>query len=308
MDYKLKFYLWLISRLRTRWMTLEQLSSEWENSYINDEHRVLARRTFYRYKNDILSLFGIDITCDKSKGNAYGIRESIYNDDEVIDWLLSSMRMATLSDRMRQHENIILEPPPAGVEMLDDFLYAIDNHFAVHFHYTTPFGKSFDTTFVPVFLRLFKQRWYAIGQRIEDKAVRTLALDRMTDFSVLKHRHVLSKAILRRLNPDTFFKDCFGIINDDNVAPTTVRIGVFWPEDRFIEETPLHSSQRCVYREDGYAEYELRVQLTRDFKQQLLWHGRKLIVVSPQSLRDEMVGILENMRESYQTQNNLSGD
>jgi len=50
------------------------------------------------------------------------------------------------------------------------------------------------------------------------------------------------------------------------------------------------------------------VQPTRDFKQQLLWHGRKLIVIAPQSLRDEMVQILEDMRQSYLTQENLSGD
>lgn len=304
----MKFYLWAISRLRNRRMTLRELTTEWENSYANDEHRALARRTFYRYKDDILSLFGIDIECDKANGNTYGIRRSMYDDSETIDWLLSSLRMATLGDRMRQNENVMLEPPPAGAELLDDFLYAIEHHYAVHFHYATPFDKQFDTTFIPAFLRLFRQRWYAIGLRTEDDAVRALALDRMTDFSVIPVRHTLSKALERKLKPDVFFKDCFGIINDDNLKAETVRIGVFWPEDKFIEETPLHSSQHLVYHEDGYSEYELTVQPTRDFKQQLLWHGRKLIVVAPQSLRDEMVQILEDMHQSYLTQENLSGD
>jgi len=308
MEYKMKFYLWAIDRLRRRKMTLKELTTEWEDSYVNDEHRALTRRTFFRYKDDILALFGIDIECDKADGNAYSIKRSMYDDDETIDWLLSALRMATLGDRMRQNENVMLEPPPRNAELLDDFLLAIEHHYAVRFHYSTPFGREFTTVFIPAFLRLFRQRWYVIGQRTEDGVVRTLAFDRMTDVSVVEERHRLDKELERKLKPSTFFKDNFGIIKDESIKAETIRIGAFWPEDKFLEETPLHPSQRKVYQEDGYAAYELTVQPTRDFKQQLLWHGRKLIVVSPQSLRDEMVKILEDMRQSYLTQENLSGD
>lgn len=308
MEYKFKFYLWAIDKLRRRRMTLTELTDEWENSHVNDEHRALSRRTFFRYKDDILSLFGIDIECDIAGGNKYYIRRSMFEDNETIDWLLSSLRMSTLAGRMQQHENVMLEPPPRNAELLNDFLFAIEHRYAVSFHYATPFGKEFDTVFIPAFLRLFQQRWYVIGQRAEDKAVRTLAFDRISRFEVLQQRCLIDKKVARLLKPDKFFKDSFGIIRDDNLKAETVRIGVFWPEDKFIEETPLHPSQHCVYREDGYAEYELTVQATRDFKQQLLWHGRKLIVVSPQSLRDEMIKVLEDMRQSYLTQENLSGD
>jgi len=308
MEYKMKFYLWAIDRLRRRRMTLKELTTEWEDSYLNDEHRALTRRTFFRYKDDILALFGIDIECDKAAGNSYGIKRSLYDDDETIDWLLSALRMATLSDRMKQHENVMLEPPPRNAELLDDFLRAIDQHYAVSFHYETPFGKEFNTVFIPAFLRLFRQRWYVIGQRTEDNAVRSLAFDRMTNVSVVEKRHKLSKKLERELKPDVFFKETFGIIKDDKLKAEKIRIGAFWPEDKFIEETPLHPSQQRVYHEDGYTEFELTVQPTRDFKQELLWHGRKLIVVSPKSLRDEMVQTLEDMRQSYLTQENLSGD
>lgn len=308
MEYKMKFYLWIIDRLRRRKLTLKELSAEWEWSYVNDEHRPLMRRTFFRYKADILSLFGIDIECDRVNGNTYCIKRSAYDDDETIAWLLSALRMATLGDRMQQHENVMIEPPPRNAELLDDFLRAIERHYTVRFHYATPFGREFTTTFVPAFLRLFHQRWYVIGQRTEDGAVRTLAFDRMTDVTIIEKRHALSKKLSQQLKPDVFFKDSFGIINDEQLKAEKVRIGVFWPEDKFIEETPLHPSQHCVYREDGYAEYELTVQPTRDFIQELLWHGRKLIVVEPQSLRNEMIKILDDMKQSYLTGENLSGD
>lgn len=145
MEYKIKFYLWAIDRLRRRKMTLKELTTEWDNSYINDEHRALTRRTFFRYKEDILTLFGIDIECDKAAGNVYSIKRSMYDDNETIAWLLSALRMATLGDRMRQHENVMLEPPPRNAELLDDFLHAIEHHYAVRFHYATPFGREFTT-------------------------------------------------------------------------------------------------------------------------------------------------------------------
>lgn len=308
MEYKFKVYLWLINRLRRRPMTLRELTAEWEDSYLNDEHRALSRRTFFRYKDDLLSLFGINVECDHTHGNKYYIKHSAYEDNETIDWLLSSLRMATLGDRMRQHENVMLEPPPRNAELLDDFLHAIEKHYTVHFHYETPFGKAFDTVFIPAFLRLFRQRWYVIGQRTEDGAVRSLAFDRITSFELLQEHRTINKKLERLLKPDEWFKDSFGIIRDDKLKAEKVRIGVFWPEDKFIEETPLHPSQHCVYREDGYAEYELTVQPTRDFLQELLWHGRKLIVVKPLWLRDKMVKILEDMRQSYLTQENMSGD
>lgn len=304
----MKFYLWAIDRLSRRRLTLRELTAEWESSYVNDEHRALPRRTFFRYRDDILSLFGIEIVCDKANGNTYGIKSNMYDDGDAIDWLLSALRMATLGDRMKQHENVMLEPPPRNAELLDVFLNAIECHYAVRFHYETPFGKKFDTIFVPAFLRLFRQRWYAIGLRTEDGAVRSLAFDRMTDVSVVEKRYKLSTKMARELKPDVFFKDTFGIIKEDKLKAEKIRIGVFWPEDKFLEETPIHPSQHRVYHEDGYTEFELTVQPTRDFKQQLLWHGRKLFVVSPLSLRDEMLKILDDMRTTYLTHENLSGD
>ena len=50
-----------------------------------------------------------------------------------------------------------------------------------------------------------------------------------------------------------------------------------------------------------YREYTLTVLPSRDFLQELLWHGRNLIVPKPENLRQEMIGILKNMTKSYET-------
>ena len=50
-----------------------------------------------------------------------------------------------------------------------------------------------------------------------------------------------------------------------------------------------------------YREYTLTVRPSRDFLQELLWHGRNIIVLKPENLRQEMIGILKDMTKSYET-------
>ena len=50
-----------------------------------------------------------------------------------------------------------------------------------------------------------------------------------------------------------------------------------------------------------YREYPLTARPRRDFLQELLWHGRNIIVLKPESLRQEMIGILKDMTMSYET-------
>ena len=50
-----------------------------------------------------------------------------------------------------------------------------------------------------------------------------------------------------------------------------------------------------------YREYALTVRPSRAFLQELLGHGRNIIVLKPESLRQEMIGILKDLTESYET-------
>ncbi len=81
-----------------------------------------------------------------------------------------------------------------------------------------------------------------------------------------------------------------------------IRIRAFYPEYNLIEEVPLHESQRKFGEsKDGmYREYELTVRPSRDFLQELLWHGRNIVVLKPESLRQQMIGILKDMAQSYE--------
>ena len=57
-----------------------------------------------------------------------------------------------------------------------------------------------------------------------------------------------------------------------------------------------------------YWKYTLTVRPSRDFLQELLWHGRNIIVLKPENLRQEMIDILKDMTKSYEMGECLNGE
>ena len=73
----------------------------------------------------------------------------------------------------------MLDTPPYNSEYLDDVLSAIDKHYLLKFKYVSGFGAESDIVLAPAFVRYYKQRWYVIGVK-EDEKVRVLPFDRIS--------------------------------------------------------------------------------------------------------------------------------
>ena len=142
------------------------------------------------------------------------------------------------------------------------------------------------------------------------KLVRCLPFDRISFLKLICEKHPLSAKMKKFLTPENYYEDCFGIYRMEDVPVEKIRIRAFYPEYNYIEEVPLHESQQKVKEsKDGkYREYTLTVRPSRDFLQELLWHGRNLIVLKPENLRQEMIGILKDMTKSYETGECLNGE
>ncbi len=301
MDNRVKFYCWLIAQLEQRHLTFEEIANEWRDANANPFGEELQLRTFHRYRAAILSQFGINVECDKSDGYRYYVKRDPVEDDEVTEWLLSSMRLSSLGDMLKYHNKVMLDTPPYNTEYLDDILAAIDKQYLLKFKYVSAFGAESDMIIQPAFVRYYKQRWYVIGVK-EEKLVRCLPFDRISFLKVICEKHPMSKEMKKFLTPERYYEDCYGIYRMEDVPVENIRIRAFYPEYNLIEEVPLHESQQKVKEsKDGmYREYTLTVRPSRDFLQELLWHGRNIIVLKPESLRQEMIGILKNMMESYE--------
>ncbi len=296
---------------------------------------VLDKRTFHRYRENIQSQFGITVECNKSDGYRYYLKRDPVDDDDVTEWMLSSLRLASLGDMLKYHNKVMLDTPPYNTEYLDDILAAIDKQYLLKFKYVSGFGAESDIVLQPAFVRYYKQtvvRCGSEGNNVrrpkgkpipsaqEDergdlmyrgkKLVRCLPFDRISFLKLICEKHPLSAKMKKFLTPENYYEDCFGIYRMEDVPVEKIRIRAFYPEYNYIEEVPLHESQQKVKEsKDGmFREYTLTVRPSRDFLQELLWHGRNLIVLKPESLRQEMIGILKDMTKSYETGECLNGE
>ena len=326
MDNRVKFYSWLIGLLDSAHLTFEEIADEWKEARGNQDKDVLDKRTFHRYRENIRSQFGITVECDKSDGYRYYLKRDPVDNDDVTVWMQSSLRLASLGDMLKYHNKVMLDTPPYNTEYLDAILAAIDKQYLLKFKYVSGFGAESDIVLQPAFVRYFKQRWYVIGVKKQRSAsegkanssaeedvrklVRCLPFDRISFLKVICEKHPLSKEMKKFLTPDNYYEDCFGIYRMEDVPVEKIRIRAFYPEYNLIEEVPLHESQQKVKEsKDGmFWEYTLTVRPSRDFLQELLWHGRNIIVLKPESLRQEMISILKDMTKSYETGECLNGE
>jgi len=233
---------------------------------------------------------------------------------------------SSLGDMLKYHNKVMLDTPPYNTEYLDDVLAAIDKQYLLKFKYVSGFGAESDIVLAPAFVRYYKQRWYVVGVKSEERRVknsnamvegkansnavtdekrlvRCLPFDRISFLKVICEKHPQSKEMKKFLTPERYYEDCYGIYRMEEVPVENIRIRAFYPEYNYIEEVPLHESQQKVKEsKDGmYREYTLTVRPSRDFLQELLWHGRNIIVLKPESLRQKMLSILKDMMESYET-------
>ena len=300
MDNRVKFYSWLIGLLDRKHLTFEEIANEWRDANANQDEDELDKRTFHRYRENIQSQFGITVECDKSDGYRYYLKRDPIANDDVTEWMLSSLRLASLGDMLKYHNKVMLDTPPYNTEYLDDILAAIDKQYLLKFKYVSGFGAESDIVLQPAFVRYYKQRWYVIGVKSEErrvkkqrsasegeanssaevdgdadlngevdvrKLVRCLPFDRISFLKLICEKHPLSAKMKKFLTPENYYEDCFGIYRMEDVPVEKIRIRAFYPEYNYIEEVPLHESQQKVKEsKDGmYREYTLTIRPSRDF-------------------------------------------
>ena len=108
------------------------------------------------------------------------------------------------------------------------------------------------------------------------------------------------------MKPEVYFEHCFGIIRQ--FEPIRICFRAFWPQDAYLKDVPVHSSQIEVNHMEDYTDFEIFVRPTYDLKQELLWHRDKLAVLAPESFRQDMIQVLHATLSGYETGENHAID
>ena len=179
----LKKYFWFLRAFQSGPITREEISRRWLSSPLNDEKKRLARSSFYHMKNELEELFDVSIACDKKDG--WYIEQSFREDEEFRKWLLNSLAVeSSLEDYANMHGRIMYESIPGGIQHLQTVVDAMQHCYRIIIRYGSFVHEPREFIFAPYAVRIYKQRWYAIGESSDHPGeIRTYAFDRFMQVS-----------------------------------------------------------------------------------------------------------------------------
>ena len=289
-------YVWLVDTIsRYGRITLKDLNAAWLRSEIS-EGKPLARRTFFHYRDGVEEMFDINIKCDKATFEYYIDDKDGEDNARLRSWLVDSVSMSgTLSNARDISSRIMLENVPSAREHLPVVIDALKQNRRIRFSYKS-YTRALPTDGIvlePYFVKIFKQLWYVIGLNVKDGQVKTYSLDRMSNLNLLQDLFDMPENV----NPSEFFKDCFGIITNQNSAKRIV-LRVEPTQAKYFRALPLHSSQQEEVH-DNYSIFTYKMRITYDLKEELMSHGASIEVLEPQELKTIIRTELEQALNNY---------
>lgn len=148
-----------------------------------------------------------------------------------------------------------------------------------------------DILFRPYFVKRYKQRWYMIGYKEQADDIRTYALDRVKEMTLLTETFEMPEEI----NPSDFFEDLIGITYSKAPA-RIVKIQTTPTQAKYFRALPFHSSQQEMIH-DNYSIFTYRLKLNYELVHELISYGASIKVLEPRELK---VMIVNELKETTQ--------
>lgn len=289
-------YVWIVDTLsRYERLTREELNALWVKSHLSDG-TPLPERTFHHYRRAIEENFHLDICCD-SRGRYYIDSDTSRQGRAFTNWMLDSYTVSSaLKDTHVPIERVEIEDVPSARQFLPQVLEAIRYCRKVVFTYAG-FNRSRaerGIVFRPYLVKRYKQRWYMIGFKEKGEAIRTYALDRMTDMRIMRDYFDMPADF----NPDDYFGNIVGVTTSP--APVkNVRLKATPTQAKYFRALPLHVSQQEEVH-DSYSIFSYRLQLNYELVHEILGLGVAVKVLAPQELRVMVETELKETLKQYQ--------
>jgi len=247
-------------------------------------------------------MFGVDIECDRSKGNVYYVKNpEVLDENKLAQWLLRKYSIpkdfATFNS---MKDRVLLEEIPLGTAFLNSIIDAMHKNVELRIdyqRYESEQEEHLQTFHIqPYALKVFNRRWYLLGYIKEKCALRTIALDRILYLKVLPTSFEMPEDFDAR----KYYANVVGIFVNNDLPVTKVKIRAYGTQAEYLRSTPLHKSQsedRSRHRE--FAEFTYRLCVTPELVSQLLAMGDKVEVLEPEELREDIKVKIKNSMERY---------
>lgn len=295
-------YVWVIETIhRAKKISFEELNRKWLDDDISRGVEI-PKRTFDNWRSAIIDMFGIFIENEqKGKYRYYIMNEEDISQNGLRSWLYNTFSVSNaIANSQSIKDRILLEYVPSGQEYLQTIIEAMKENHVLNITYHS-YWKDEENNFdvQPYCVKLFRQRWYLIARSTYsyyyEKGPRIYSLDRICSLHVTNETFSMPKD----WSAQDFFDGCFGIIADQRTKIMPIKLKVNAGQANYIRDLKLHESQEESERNDEYSIFTYQLRPSYDFIQELLWNGADMEVLEPQSLRQEIANIVEQMHKKY---------
>lgn len=288
-------YIWLVDTLKRHGrLTREEINQLWKASPMSNGETI-PRRSFYNYRIAIEELFDLNIECDQSTFEYY-ISEEDKHKESVTNWLLNSTATNGLITSARDiADRVFLEEVPSARDHLGLVIEALRTSVRIKFDYH-PYSRSLPSKGVviePYFTKIFKQRWYVVGRNVKEDKIKTYALDRMSNSTMLNEPFEMPADFI----PDEYYTHAFGIVVDHS-EPKRISIRTDHTQAKYFRALPLHHTQSEMV-DDQCSVFEYKMCITDDLVRELLSYGPRIVVLEPQELRAILRNETRRSLENY---------
>lgn len=180
-----------------------------------------------------------------------------------------------------------------GLEHLNPLYNYILNRQVLSVQYKR-FGEDESRVFTisPYYLKQYNNRWFFYGWNHENNTLYNLPIDRIESFEKADTAYIDENIDFKE-----YFDEIIGVTNFEDRAEEKILLKFSESRYPYIVSKPIHHSQK---KNDERHEIELKLKTNRELISMLLSFGKDVRVLQPESLKNELKGILMEMNKNYE--------
>lgn len=279
-------------------MTRKEICKEMKKDFPCDGE--LARSSWYWLLDKIEKDTPYRVFFDKSiqKYDITQIDSMNPDDNSLIEYLMATYNVMGSAQMLMKHADIIHNADAiTGTAAIGIILQAIDESRGLTLTYSSFVNGTKKTrNFIPYFLCTWEGRWYLVAEvDTHPGSLYTYALDRMSDIKLSFEK--VQKSV--QISAEEYFRDSYGIQHAKEDEAVDIIIRVLGTQVKYVRSRKIHPSQEEIFTCDEYSDFKMHLNPCFNFYQQLLWHRENLIVLSPDSVREDIKEIIKNINQNY---------